>query len=91
MVSFQGAVPNPFNPRTTLHFSLPERGHVSLKVYDVEGRLVRTIEEGSFAAGEHKAVWNGLDDGGRNMASSRYIARLVVDGVPLVKAMTLVR
>jgi hypothetical protein len=57
----------------------------------VMGRLVRTLEEGWFTAGQHKAVWNGFDDGGRNAASGRYIARLEVDGVPLVKSMTLVR
>jgi len=91
VVAFKGAVPNPFNPRTTLHFSLPERGRISLKVYDVMGRLVRTLEDGRFEAGQHRTVWDGFDDGGRNVASGRYIARLEVDGVPLVKPMTLVR
>ena len=90
-VAFKGAVSNPFNPRTTLHFSLPERGRVSLKVYDVMGRLVQTLEEGWVEAGQHQAVWNGSDGSGRSVASGRYIARLVVDGVPLVKPMTLVR
>ena len=91
LVAFRGAVPNPFNPRTTLHFSLPERGRVSLKVYDVKGRLVRTLEEGWLEGGQHRTIWNGFDDSGRNVASGRYIARLEVDGVSLVKPMTLVR
>ncbi|MBU1675704.1 fibronectin type III domain-containing protein, partial [bacterium] len=53
--------PNPFNPSTTLRFSLASRGDVTLKLYAVDGRLVRTLVAGELAAGHHEVVWDGTD------------------------------
>ena len=50
--------PNPFNPATTITFSIPVTGHVSLKVYDVVGRLVVTLVEGELDRGEHTVTWD---------------------------------
>jgi hypothetical protein len=49
--------PNPFNPSTMIHFSLPQREHVTLKVFDVNGREVATLVEGEMAAGEHTVTF----------------------------------
>jgi hypothetical protein len=68
--------PNPFNPRTTIRFTLPADGGARLAIYDLAGRLVRTLVAGSLAAGEHEAVWDGCDDAGRAQASGSYLARL---------------
>jgi hypothetical protein len=70
--------PNPFNPVTTIHFDLAREGHVSLHIYDVAGRLVRTLVDESLTAGfDHRATWNGLDDAGTHVASGVYFYRLV--------------
>jgi len=70
------AIPNPFNPLTTLHFDLPVGGRVRLEVYDVRGKLVRSLLDVELPAGSHEAVWDGRDSGGRTMASGSYFARL---------------
>ncbi|MFH1277484.1 MAG: M20/M25/M40 family metallo-hydrolase [Candidatus Eisenbacteria bacterium] len=70
-------VPNPFNPATRITFTLPEGGaRVSLRIYDVTGRLVRTLVDGVREAGGHSVSWNGADDRGRSAASGVYFSRL---------------
>ncbi len=86
-----GAVPNPFNPRTEIRYTLPGAGPVTLRVHDVRGRLVRELVAGSQAAGPHLVLWDGRDSGGRAVASGTYYARLVFAGRSRVTAMTLVR
>lgn len=68
--------PNPFNPMTTIHFSLPSTGEVTLEVYDVAGRRVATLVDGLIQAGHHDVVWRGQDDRGSNVASGLYFSRL---------------
>jgi len=74
--------PNPFNPSTTIYYDVPEAGgRVSLRIYDVEGRLVRTLVEGPQAAGKRRSVdWNGVRDGGGRVASGVYFGRLQAAG-----------
>jgi hypothetical protein len=91
VITFRGAVPNPFNPMTELRFSLPEAAHVSLEVFDLRGRLVRSLSDGRMAGGPQVVVWNGRDHLGQGVSSGKYFARLKVGGDILVKPMTLVR
>jgi len=70
------AAPNPFNPHTSLRFTLPESGPVRLTVHDAAGRLVASLVNASLAAGEHAVSWDGTDDGGAAVASGVYFARL---------------
>jgi flagellar hook assembly protein FlgD len=72
--------PHPFNPRTTVTFALERAGHVELAVYDVAGRLVRTLVSGSREAGEHRAVWDGRDEQGRAAPSGAYLCRVRAGG-----------
>jgi hypothetical protein len=71
-----GAYPNPFNPQTTIAYSVPNSGIVSLRIYDVQGRLVRTVVNEEKRAGEHRAVWRGRDRNGSPVASGIYFVRL---------------
>jgi flagellar hook assembly protein FlgD len=75
-------VPNPFQSRTTITFDLARSAPVSLVVYDVSGRRVRTLVDGAaeLGAGAHTADWNGLDDGGRRVPAGLYFARLEARG-----------
>ena len=90
-VTFSGPVPNPFNPATSIRFSLPRETSVSLRVYDVAGRLVRVLVDGPLPAGAHSFRWNGRTDLDRNVASGVYFARLQADGLDEIRGMTLVR
>jgi hypothetical protein len=84
--------PNPFNPRTVMRFRLTaDATDVALRVFDAKGRLVRTLHDGSLAAGEHAFTWRGRDDEGREVASGVYFGRLVAGGEVDVRSMVLVR
>ena len=68
--------PNPFNPETSIPFTLAKDGHVTLRIYDVNGRVVATLVDGERATGSHVAHWDGRDTAGRRASSGVYIARL---------------
>jgi hypothetical protein len=74
------ARPNPFNPRTTIEFSLATDGHATIRVFDAAGRVVRTLVDRDVEAGEHEAVWDGTTDGGQRAASGVYFVRLEMTG-----------
>lgn len=68
--------PNPFNPKTTVSYYVPENAEVDLAVFDVSGRRVATLERGVADAGEHSAAWSGLADDGHTVATGVYFVRL---------------
>ena len=70
------ACPNPFNPATRIPFELAADGHVELSIYDVSGRLIRTLCGKRFEAGTHSAAWDGRDKAGRQVSSGVYFCRL---------------
>ena len=76
VTALHGAYPNPFNPSTTIRFSLAEPGPATLRIYDLSGRRVRTLLDEHRAAGHHDLEWNGRDDSGRRLASGVYFYRL---------------
>ena len=67
--------PNPFNRSTNIRFNLATDGHVSLKMYDAQGALVRSLEDDMLPAGLHHVVWDGRDGAGRAVAPGVYFAR----------------
>ena len=83
--------PNPFNPVTTISFSLRERGRALLAVYDVAGRLVRVLADGVMDAGPHEVAWDGRDREGRAVASGVYFYRLETGAFMETKKMVLLR
>jgi len=68
--------PNPFNPSTTIHFSLSVAGRTTVTVYDVAGRLVKTIMDDNLAAAEHTLRWVGDDNRGRPVSAGVYFYRI---------------
>jgi len=68
--------PNPFHPATRVSFGVRVPGVVSLRVYDVAGRKVRTLLDGSVGVGNREASWDGRDDAGRALAAGTYYLRL---------------
>lgn len=83
--------PNPFNPATQIHFDLPSAGLVSLRIFDVNGRLVREWREDQRAAGEHVILWDGRDQAGQEAASGIYVSQIIFGGEQQMAKMTLVR
>jgi hypothetical protein len=76
-----GARPNPFNQTTTISYQLTRPGSASLKVYNVYGQLVRTLETGQKPAGYHRARWDGRNDSGEAVSAGVYLVWLEGSGV----------
>jgi len=84
--------PNPFNPRTTIAFELVRPELVRLRVFDMSGRLVKTlIHDEIYVAGRHETVWHGRDGRGRLCASGNYFYRLDTESLTETKRMVLLR
>jgi len=86
-----GNAPNPFNPRTTISFELAHSGPIRLEVYDVKGRLVRTLGDRVFSAGSHSVLWDGRNRQGGETASGLYFFRLTTNEETQTHKMLLVR
>lgn len=84
-------VPNPFNPATRIRFALSGSGRVSLRVYDVRGRLVTTLADRHFPYGTYDVTWNGTNARGRPVASGVYFCRLETVRKQFTKKMVLLR
>lgn len=83
--------PNPFNPGTSIPYTLPAPAEVTLSVHDLAGRRVRTLMHGVVAAGDHMAAWDGQTDEATPLPSGIYVARLAADGDIVTVKMTLAR
>jgi hypothetical protein len=83
--------PNPFNPRTEIRYFLPADGMVTVAVYDVAGRRVRTIVDGDRAAGPVVLVWDGRDDAGQGLPSGAYLVQVKQGGATASRTVSLVR
>jgi subtilisin-like proprotein convertase family protein len=83
--------PNPFNPRTTIVFSLPRDAQTALRIYDLQGRLVSTLLNETMSAGEHRVVWDGSDASGHGVAAGTYVYELRSGSRRLTRSMVLLK
>ncbi len=84
--------PNPFNPTTTFSFTLPLDKRISVLVYDITGRLVRTlIRDETFTAGTHQATWHGVNDSGTPVSSGQYFYVLRYGNFQQARSMILIK
>lgn len=79
--------PNPFGSGTKIAFSVPVRGDAKLRVFDVQGRLVRTLVNGPVDAGRHVVDWNGTNDTAQPVSSGVYFYRLEAEGKEATRKM----
>ncbi|UCH84019.1 MAG: T9SS type A sorting domain-containing protein [Candidatus Latescibacterota bacterium] len=86
------AVPNPFNPQTNIRFELEKPASVRLQIFDVAGRLIRTLVAGEhYPAGGHEVVWDGRNEQGSAVATGIYIYRIDTGYFTATKRMTLLK
>ena len=83
--------PNPFNPETTIEFSLKESGYVILEIYDVKGHKLQTLINEIREAGYHSVIWNGKDNSGKPVASGIYFYRMRTDKYQKIRKMILLK
>ncbi len=86
-----GVAPTPFKAGTTVRFELARTLQVTVRIYDVGGKLVRDLVDGSWPAGEHHAVWEGRDDLGRPVSQGVYYLRLQAGGYRDTKRVVMFR
>ncbi len=85
------AYPNPFNPTTTISFSLKEKQQFSLDIYDIKGRHVTTLAEGLGDKGLNSVIWKGIDSNGKSVNSGVYFCRLKTTDSSLTTKLTLLK
>ncbi len=83
--------PNPFNPETTIHYTLPNPEFVTLKFYNLQGQLIRTLVNEQQAAGDYSVIWDGTNDAGEKAVSGMYFYHLNVGKETISEKMLLMR
>jgi flagellar hook assembly protein FlgD len=83
--------PNPFNPKTSIQFSLETQQTISIKILDLNGHLVKSIIRDLLPAGNHTVQWNGLDQNNAPVSSGVYIFSLQAKGKRLSQKMILLK
>jgi hypothetical protein len=83
--------PNPFNPSTTIRFSLKEDTNIELSVFNVKGQKVKTLKKGNLTKGVHAVIWNGKDTNNNTCASGVYFYRLNVGNKTFNKKMLMIK
>ena len=83
--------PNPFNPTTTLRYDLPEDATVSVVIYDMMGRQVRTLVSGQASAGYHSTLWNATNNRGQSVSAGLYLYTIHAGDFRQTKKMVLLK
>ncbi|MBN2828779.1 MAG: T9SS type A sorting domain-containing protein [Candidatus Cloacimonetes bacterium] len=91
VTALNGNYPNPFNPETTIAFSLKEAGNVKIEIYNIKGQRINTLVNEVRNAGNHSIVWKGTDSDNRNVASGVYFYRMESQEYTNTKKMLLMK
>jgi hypothetical protein len=84
--------PNPFNPSTKVDFTVPKTANVSIMIYDLRGREIKSlIHNQSMLPGKYTVDWNSIDNGGRNVSTGVYFYRIIAGGTVITKKMMLIK
>lgn len=83
--------PNPFNPTTTIRYSIPSQEKIIVRIYDVSGQLVKEITKEHNQAGEYEVSWDGTNNFGENVSSGAYFYQLIVGDYKDAKKMVLLK
>ncbi len=83
--------PNPFNPETTIEYTLPENGLTSIEVFNIKGQLVKTLKKDYMSAGSHTVVWHGKNSNNKQCASGLYFYVVKQGNNTMSKSMILMK
>jgi len=83
--------PNPFNPTTTIEYQLPAVGDVLIRIFSIDGRLVRTLDDGRQGQGVHSVIWDATNDEGKAVATGPYLYRIDFGNSILVRKLLFVK
>ncbi|MBX3008422.1 MAG: fibronectin type III domain-containing protein [Melioribacteraceae bacterium] len=83
--------PNPFNPSTQIKFTTPVNGFVTLKIYDLLGKEIKTLINSEYSAGSHSIQWNGDDNMGNKVSTGIYVYRMTTGNFASSKKMLLIK
>ncbi|HPT72720.1 MAG TPA: T9SS type A sorting domain-containing protein, partial [Candidatus Cloacimonadota bacterium] len=83
--------PNPFNPSTTIEYSVPMTAKVKLRIYNIRGQLVKELVNQTVEPGRYKAVWEGKNNAGHSVASGVYFYRIEANGKTITKKMLMLK
>ncbi len=83
--------PNPFNPTTTITYSLEEASPVSVHIYNAHGQLIRTLIDSNVSEGQHSITWNGLNDRGEQVSSGMYFYKVTSANETVTERMMLMK
>ena len=83
--------PNPFNPSTTIAFSIPEDGLVKIDIYNIKGQKIKQLCDAEMQRGHHKVIWNGKDKNERSVSSGVYFVRLQANGQTAARKIMLMK
>ncbi|MCD4665389.1 MAG: T9SS type A sorting domain-containing protein [Bacteroidales bacterium] len=72
--------PNPFNPETTISFSIPNYSNIELSIYNIKGQKIKTLAHEHYSKGEYSVIWDGEDASGEKVGSGVYFYKLNVNG-----------
>jgi hypothetical protein len=94
ITALKGNYPNPFNPETTISFSVGTQSHtenIQIDIFNIKGQKIRNLLDDTFSPGQHKVVWNGTNDNGQAVPSGIYFYRMKAGDYQSVKRMMLLK
>ncbi len=83
--------PNPFNPETTISYSMNENSRVLIEIYNIKGQKIKTLINGFREVGYHSVIWNGKDDSGKLVTSGLYFYRMKTSNYDMMRKMILLK
>ncbi len=91
ITSLKSVFPNPFNPETTIEYSMKENGNVSLDIFNLKGQIVRTLFTGEMVKGTHKLVWDGKNNSGNSCGTGIFVLKMKAGKYTTVKKITILK
>lgn len=83
--------PNPFNPNTNIHFSVPKDSRVNVQIYNIKGQNIKNLLNNTLKAGNHSLTWDGTDNNGNHVTSGIYLIKMQGDGFKSNHKMSLLK
>jgi hypothetical protein len=91
LTTLSGNYPNPFNPQTTISFSLAKSEQVSIEIFNIKGQKVKTVLDQLLTDGQHEVVWDGKNQYGKSVSSGVYFYRMQTTDYQAMKKMIMIK